>query len=401
MSALFSAAVLYAGLVIALQAFAAWTERDLHAFPFKQEDWLRYLLPSHFEAREHKRIMLNGPSTVRENLRYERFEAAFPGYDIYQGGISAGTLEDVTASLEYIEKVYGASALPTILVLGISPRFIANLPDDRPFALGLNRYSPYYSTKQEPSRLALQPKSALDGALARARFLTLKEPERFRISFVALANRFLWRNGYGPGGETTLARGLDWLFKTYPVARLIDVLGFPQARQFSFSMIMRWMISPYKFSLNKPIQYRLMTREEYNKADLNSVWRRTYDWDPANDEATTRARLKYLVDFVKRHGIRMLVINLPERDFSRVLFDEHNYQAYLDLVRDELGGIEFINLRDFLDTIHFYDREHTTPAGSARLSDEVIRRMRGSVVPRTEAAVTQGDCCVASGGTNP
>jgi len=71
---------------------------------------------------------------------------------------------------------------------------------------------------------------------------------------------------------------------------------------------------------------------------------------------------------------------MPERDFSRVLFDEHNYHAYLDLVRDELGETEFIDLREFLDTIHFYDREHTTPAGSARLSDEIIRRMRASVV---------------------
>lgn len=380
MSALFSTALLYAVIVIALQAFAAWIERDLHAFPFKQEDWLRYLLPSHFEARNHGRIMLNGPSTVRENLRYERFEAAFPGYDIYQGGISAGTLEDVTASLEYIEKVYGASALPQILVLGISPRFIANIPDDRPFALGVNQYSQYYSATQESYRIALQPKPVLDGARARARFLTLKEPERFRTSFLAVANHLLSKNEVTPGGETTLARGINWLFKSYPVARLIDAVGYSQDHKFTFSEILKWMISPYKYSLNKPIQYRLMTREEYNKADQNSVWRQVYDWDPRKDETKTRARLKYFADFVKRHGIRMLVINLPERDFSRVLFDEHNYQAYLDLVRDELDGIEFVNLREFLDTIHFYDREHTTPAGSARLSAEIIRRMRASIV---------------------
>jgi len=380
MSALFSTALLYAVTVIALQAFAAWTERNLHAFPFKQEDWLRYLLPSHFESRNHKRIMLNGPSTVRENLRYERFEAAFQGYEIYQGGISAGTLEDVTASLEYIEKVYGASALPTILVLGISPRFIANIPDDRPFALGVNQYSPHYSTTQESHRIALQPKPVLDGALARARFLTLKEPERFRISFLAVANHLLWKNEGTPGGETALARGINWVSKTYLVARLIDAVGYPQARRFTFSEILKWTISPYKFSLNEPIQYRLMTREEYNKGDKHGVWRQVYDWDPRKEEVKTRARLKYFVEFVRRRGIRMLVINMPERDFSRVLFDEHNYHAYLDLVRDELGETEFIDLREFLDTIHFYDREHTTPAGSARLSDEIIRRMRASIV---------------------
>ncbi len=378
-SALFSTALLYAGVVIALQALAAWTERDLHAFPFKQEDWLRYLLPTHFEARIRGRIMLNGPSTVRENFRYERFEAAFPGYDIYQGGISLGTLEDVTASLEYIEQVYGASALPTILVLGISPRFVANIPNDRPFALGLNRYSPHYFAKQEPYRIALQPKPMLDGALARARFQISKEPERFRISFLAVANHWLWNNEFTPSGESTLARGINWLFKTQPVDRLLGVFGYWKARGFTFTEILQWMISPYKYSLNPPHQIPVIPREEY-KPDPNSWWRLVWDWDPREDETKMRARLKYFADFVKRHGIRTVVINMPEREASRVLFYKHNYRAYLDLVRDELDGIEFINLRDFSDTAEFYDLEHTTPAGSARLSDEIIRRMRASIL---------------------
>ena len=400
MAALLSVAMVYVAVVIALQVFSAWTERNLHAFPFKQEDWLRYLLPPRFQERGLERIMLTGPSTVRENLRYERFEAAFRGYDIYQGGISLGTLEDVTASLEYIEKVYGASALPTILVLGISPRFIANIPDERPFALGLNRYSPYYSAKQERYRLALQPKPVLEGALARARFLTSKEPERFRTSVLAVVNQWLWENERTPARETMLAHGLDWLVKTYPVARIIDLLGYPLARNFTFAVIVRWMISPYKYSLSPRHRIRVITRDEY-KPDPRSWWTRVHDWDPRKDEAKTRARLKYFVQFVKRHGIRTVVINLPERDASRVLFYEHNYQAYLDLVRDELNGIEFINLREFSSTDEFFDLEHTTPAGSARLSDEIIRRMRASVVPKAEGSIAQGNCCSADGGTNP
>ena len=400
MAALFSVAMLYITVVIALQVFAAWTERSLHAFPFKQEDWLRYLLPSRFDARNHGRIMLTGPSTVRENLRYERFKAAFPGYDIYQGGISLGTLEDVTASLEYIEKVYGASALPTILVLGISPRFIANIPDRRPFALGLNHYSPYYSAKQEPYRIALQPKPVLEGVLARGRFLISKEPERFRISFLAVANHWLRNNEFALSGESTMALGINWLFKTQLVARLLGVMGYWKARGFSFTEILRWMISPYKYSLNPPHQIPVITRDEY-KPDPNSWWSRVWDWDPRKDEAKTRARLKYFVDFVKRYGIRTVVINLPERDASRVLFYEHNYQAYLDMVRDELDGMEFINLREFSDTVEFYDLEHTTPDGSARLSDEIIHRLQASVVPKAKGSIAQGNCCSADGGTNP
>jgi len=377
MSAVLSVALLCAGIVIALLAFAAWAERDLHAFPFKQEDWLRYLLPARFESTDRERIMLAGPSIVRENLRYDQFEAAFPGFDIYQGGISLGTLEDVTAALEYVEKVYGASALPTILVLGISPRVIANFPDDRPFALGLNRYSSWYSATQVASRIALQPKQPLDGALARARFLVSKESERFRIAFLALANHWLGKSESTPGGESTLARGMNWLCKTLP-AQLIEYFTYGRSRKFSCSEILQWMISPYKYSLDPPHQIPLVTREEY-KPDPDSWWSLVYDWDPRKTELETRARLTYFVDFVNRHGIRTLVINMPERDVSRVLFYEHNYQAYLDLVSDELDGIEFINLREFSDTIDFYDREHTTPAGSVRLSDEIIRRMRGGI----------------------
>ena len=101
---------------------------------------------------------------------------------------------------------------------------------------------------------------------------------------------------------------------------------------------------------------------------------------------TSRSRLKHLKEFLMRNDIRSLVINLPERDFSRMKFDEADYRAYLQLVRSELNGLQVINLREFLETDEFYDREHTTPEGSARLTDEVIRHMRTTVLrPRTDS----------------
>ncbi len=105
LSAVLAAGVLYACIVSSLLAVASWAERDLGAFPFKKEDWLRYLVPSRFGLGNRGSILLTGPSTVRENFRYERFAEAFPDYSIWQGGISLGTIEDVTASLEYVEKV--------------------------------------------------------------------------------------------------------------------------------------------------------------------------------------------------------------------------------------------------------------------------------------------------------
>ena len=47
----------------------------MDAHPYPAEDWLRYQLPTFFGARDSGRIMLTGPSSVRENLIYDRFES--------------------------------------------------------------------------------------------------------------------------------------------------------------------------------------------------------------------------------------------------------------------------------------------------------------------------------------
>ena len=375
-----SVGILLVIIFTGLSAVSTWAERDLHAFPFKDEDWLRYLLPSRFETLGRRRIMLAGPSTVRENFRYEIFEAEFTTHDIYQGGISLGTIDDVTAALEYVENVYGTDALPEIVVLGISPRFVANIPDDRPFTLGLNLYSPYFSAVQESTRIALEPKGALASLLARARFLAAKQPERFRIGLLAVLNH-LMTDETSESGRASLAIRLGGL----PiVTRIVEALGYGRVLEFGPVEIIQWFISPYKYSLNKPIVYPVVHREEYDP-ELDGWWGQTYLWDPIKNEKKSRARLKHFADFVGRNDIRSLVINLPERDISRMNFDEVNYGAYLQLVRSELKGIQFINMREFMETDEFYDREHTTPEGSTRLTDEIIRHMRTTVLrPRAD-----------------
>ena len=80
LSAVLTAGLLYGCIVLALLGLSRWAEQDLDAYPFKQEDWLRYLLPSRFVQQDRDRIMLAGPSTVRENLLYKRFEEEFPEY---------------------------------------------------------------------------------------------------------------------------------------------------------------------------------------------------------------------------------------------------------------------------------------------------------------------------------
>src|SRR5690606_23898714 len=106
-------------------------------YPYKSEDWLRYHVAGLWTANGRPLMLITGPSTARENLLVERFQEAFPSHRVVQGGLSLGTLGDVVTSLDYLERVYGPRMVPRAIVIGISPRFLAEIPRDRPFAQGI------------------------------------------------------------------------------------------------------------------------------------------------------------------------------------------------------------------------------------------------------------------------
>ena len=120
-------ALLYAVLHVVLWTVADRLETDGRVYPYRDEDWLRYLLPGYFADDGRPFMMITGPSTARENLVLELFAAEFPQYRVFQGSLSLGTIEDVTLSLEYIERAHVPEALPDVLVLGTAPRFIASV----------------------------------------------------------------------------------------------------------------------------------------------------------------------------------------------------------------------------------------------------------------------------------
>jgi len=372
--------LLYACIVLGMTSISSWTERELDAFPFKQEDWLRYLLPSRFTDEGRDRIMLTGPSTVRENLLYRRFEEAFPEFSIYQGGISLGTIDDVTASLEYIEKVYGSRSLPNLVVLGISPRFIGNIPDKRPFSLGLDLYSPFYAARHTDAGIVLEPKSPVDSLKARLDFLTKKQPERFRTALLAILNDWLSDGNdtnFDPNADmgrmTTRQELVNRLFKHPLSASIIRNGQFNRALDYEFTQVLAWLVSPYKYLLSEP---RLAENQKRWLTSPDSWWRTVYTWNPEETRTRTVAGIKRFTDFLNTYNIRLMVINLPERDISRELFDENNYQAYLDMVTESVGDAPFLNFREFLNPEEFYDSEHTVYKGSLRLTDEVIQNLR-------------------------
>ena len=373
--------VLYACIMIAFTALANRAEREWHAFPFKDEDWLRYLLPARFGPGAKPRILLAGPSTVRENLRYERFEARLPAFAIQQGGISLGTLDDTTVALEYMGRAYGEAALPDFMIVGLAPRFVANIPDERPFRLGVDRYSPHFSTRTETSGIVLVPKSPLEGLLARARFLVSKEPQRFRTALLAAAHH--WISEDGSPGQAVPADGraappprgiIDRLMQSPPAALVIRRLGLSRVLTFTSADLLAWMISPYKYSLSPHLQYTP------GPGLRSGWWTTTYDWDPRENEQATRAKLQRLLKLADACGIALAFVNMPERDVSRAQFDEGKYRAYLDLVQSAIEPRPFLEMRDFLRTDEFHDREHSLPAGSLRLTDAIIDRLQSAIL---------------------
>ncbi len=379
-SAVATGVLLYACIVFGMISVSSGAERELDAFPFKEEDWLRYLLPSRFTGTDKQRIMLAGPSTVRENLLYRQFEKAFPQYSVYPGGISLGTIDDVTASLEYVEKVYGVDALPDVLVLGVSPRVIGNIPAQRPFSLGLDRYSPFYSARNTDSGIELAPKGFIDSIHARLKFLTQKQSGRFRTALLAMLSNWLAEGkavDLDPNADisqrTAQQRLLEKLFKHPLVVRIIRNGRFRRALDFEFSQVLAWLISPSKYLLSE--RPGIEGLKDW-LTDPGSWWETVHSWNPMETQAQTSARINRLTKFIRMHQIRLMVINLPERDFSRELFDDAYYRAYLDLVRGSLGDVPFLDYREFSSSDEFYDVEHTVYRGSLRLSEEVIRQLK-------------------------
>lgn len=363
--------------LLLLKSLTTWAEQDLGAFPFKQEDWLRYVLPSQFTQHGRDSIMLTGPSTVRENLLYEQFTDAFPDYSIIQGGISLGTIDDVNIALKYVEKVYGRDALPAILVMGISPRFIANIPDKRPFNDGIDRYSPYFRIAQKNNGFELVEKSPWEGQLARLRFNYWKEPERIRVALLAVLNFMLSGDkiNTGTGEQSYLLEMSNRLFRFSAVRQAAAGTRFERVMDHDFSEVLAWLISPYKYRLDQSPEPDALVAWA---SDPGSWWQQVYTWDPQANTMADLSGLVHFMEFVDTHGIKLLVVNLPERDISRGMFDSENYEKYLYIVMDIVGEENFVDLREFLTSDEFFDLEHSVYPGSLRLTNEVIDILKES-----------------------
>lgn len=329
-------ALLICGLLtMGLQIVTRWTEARRDIYPWRYEDYLRFLLSSLHRNKGHNRILLLGGSDVREMFLYQRFDQAFPDFKAYQGGLSLATLDDILLTLNYFHDVHAKDALPRILILGITPRLVGNIPPDSSFLVAtINRYCSIYQVKEDPEGSQLVPKGSLQSLTSTLNFWE-KQRSRYRVALAALLSSLL-------PDEAPMGR---W-------KQLIQI-----------------RTQPYK--------YHYMPRVSSERCsemlrDPDSFWLKTHQWSPEEDEARIRKQFARLLHFVKEHEIELYVINLPEMLLSRQEYLPGRYETYWKLVRESLGATPLLDLREALSPEEFYDVGHPTLAGAERVTERVI-----------------------------
>ena len=326
--------LMFAGVHAALEGAARFSERYLGAYLWKEEDYLRLFSPANHLGRGSNRLLMYGPSEAREGFLAEEIARATPGLEPYQNSQSIGTLEDGLVVLRYIEGAYGRSAVPDVILLGVTTRFIGNLRT-RPSPLwdGINKYSPHFKLADDTHPPTLVPRTFVESLKPRLALLRL-QPDRYRRGLFAIASRT----------ATRLVPSLSAERRSWePIAASKYFVG----KYASESAIRKWLVTP------------------------GNYWDLVHSWEPDRDRARVTRELQMYRDFSAKYGLELYVVNLPELSWNRDLYKPGRYEAYLGIVKDALGPTPFLDLRTFLPDKLFFDDAHPTWEGAIRVSREV------------------------------
>ena len=347
-----------------LEVLARRGEASGQVYPYKWQDWLRYLVPTLWSGHGAPSLMLTGPSTARENFLVEEFAAAFPALHVEPCAMSLGTFRDVTAGLEYVEREYGRAAVPSVLVLGISPRFLAEIPDERPFPRALEQYGRHFGPLADSNAaFGLTPKTAIGGAVDHVRFKLAQQSDRYRAAVAWAMTKMI-----SPRTST-------WIRASRPVrllaeTRLGTVLGLNRLARIGPREFALEYISPYRY---QPAM-AAMPRDQLAAAldDPGSWWRDVFRWDPDRDATSIRARAAALVEWTSRRGIELYVVRLPEHSWLRQRTDPVLAARFDAVVDAAFDPVPVLNLACLLPDEQFLDAEHALWPGAKQVSAQVI-----------------------------
>jgi hypothetical protein len=336
-------------------------------YPYRYEEWLRYYLPTLWPA-DGRLLLITGPSTAREGIDADQVQAAFPQYRVYNGAISAANVDDILLSLEFVERSYGSDALPRVIVLGIEPRFLLDLPRYRPLAPSIDRYSPDFAVTRSEDGYQLTEKSDWQGLVSRARFLATKQSNRFSTALAWWVSHWIG----SPRGEA---------FDTSAVGR------FLQSAAGGFRLQLVGKFGLYGALVDSRNHYRyfqdaLTTAELIEwMDDPQGWWPTVHGWDPSKEWEGPRDRINRLLAFVREHRITLIPIILPEHRISRERYPSEFEASYATLL-DELLPMPVLNLRCFLGDEDFFDMGHVLRPAAHRQTGRIVGYMQAALNPK-------------------
>ena len=315
----------------ALEWSAREAEVEHGAYLWWWEEWRVLFTPTNYVGRGAGRTMLVGASEVREGVLVDELERALPEGEYVMDAFSMATLEMTLLQLRYVEHAYGAGAMPSEVLLGITPRWALNIPRRRlvPLLDSIERYSPVVELDDD---LNFHPRSALDSLEARWQQWTRGGGR--------------WRNGL-----VLHARRLRSSLRSIEAAPL-ETLGL--------LLPPKWHHLPQR----DHSQYMRVAGENYIEPG-----------------ATTQLdhiawQLGKLRELVEQHGGRLLVVEMPEGPWQTAMVAPELREDYMQCVEQTLGGVPRLDLTHALQPEHFFDWSHPTRAGAELVTQRVIEFLR-------------------------
>lgn len=332
---LLSAVLVWVGTCVAFESLARSVETRLDAHLWRYEEWMQLLSAPRYQAPAPARILVIGPSESREAFWPEPFRKALGNVRLVNDSLSLSTFEDAITQLEYVERVYGHGTLGNLIIVAVTPRFLQGYaPGERPLPIALNRYSPYFSLDERVEPQALVPKGSFESLIARIRFAG-HSGARYTKALRALLLE----------ARTRLAGGdLDAALRSHSMvaSRFFDERPKQKDQYYSLAKAGTGYNPPLR-SMN------LETNRPQVLRDFN--------------------RLR---EIARRNGADVLVVNLPEGGWARKFFyDRGVHEGYMAVLRDAVGDLPFMDLREALPDEGFVDWVHPTMAAGLELSHRV------------------------------
>jgi hypothetical protein len=372
------------------QLTARWAEAEVGAYPYLAgEDPMRLLLPTVHGQRRGGTLLL-GASSIGEAFLYEKLQSTWKS-PVRSGSLSGATLDDCILFLSYVEQAYGAQALPNRILVGMSPRVLANIPrvfgsmadpNAPAYTIGaISRYSTKFDVLRQEFGTTLTPKSTAQSLLATASFYLTKQQPRYRTGVLAVIDHLLdsdpvkgdFQKGY-PG------------YPAYPrdllsAANLLTTIAWVKDAGLA-EPLRKWLRmfrSAYNIQLMRPLDPQLL-ESRIRRHDMSR-----YEFDPRTNGQLAAVQLGRLAQFVNRHHLELIVVYLPEHPSFRARYDPGRYAAYRDTVEKHLPMAGFLDLRDDLSADYFFDEVHVSYAGALRATHRLMEFVEQTGGPSLEA----------------